>query len=89
VAEAVVEVALIGIGQHRVRLGAFLEVILGRLVAGIPVGMELQRELAVGALDFLIGRRTRHAQHFVIIAFTHERFATLTMAGRSRRSPIR
>ena len=57
VAEAVVHVALVGVGEHRVRLGRFLELVLRLLVAGIAVGMVLERQLAVRALDFL--RRSR------------------------------
>ena len=58
-AEAVVHVPLVGVGEDRVGLGRFLELVFGGLVAGIAVGMELQRQLAVRALDLLIGRRTR------------------------------
>src|SRR5688572_13122004 len=39
VAEAVVHMPLVGIGEHRVRLGRFLELVFGRLVSRIPVGM--------------------------------------------------
>jgi hypothetical protein len=31
--------------------------------------MELQRELAVGALEFDFGDSAGHAQHFVVVAF--------------------
>ena len=86
VAEAVVHVALVGIGQHRVGLGRFLEGILGLLVAGIAVGVVLEGELAVRALDFLIRRGLGDAKHFVVIALAHDR-ATFTIAARSRRSP--
>ena len=50
-AEAVVEVPLVGVGEHRVRLGRLLELFLGGVVAGIAVGVVLQRQLAVRALD--------------------------------------
>ena len=85
-AEAVVHVALVGVGQHRVGLGRFLELVLRLLVAGVAIGVVLQRQLAVGALDFLIGRGLGDAEHFVVVALAHEA-ATLTIAGRSRRSP--
>ncbi len=53
VAEAVVHVPLVGVGEDRVRLGRFLELVFGGLVAGIAVRMVLQRQLAVRALDLL------------------------------------
>ncbi len=53
VTEAVVHVALVGVGEDRVGLGRFLELLFGCLVAGIAIGMVLQRQLAVRALDFL------------------------------------
>src|SRR5690606_23551780 len=37
--EAVVHPPLVGIGQHRIRLGRFLELFLGFLAAGIAVGV--------------------------------------------------
>ena len=85
--EAVVHVPLVRVHEHGVGLGRFLEVVLGRLVAGIAVGVVLQRQLAVRALDLLIGRRTRHAQDLVIVSFAHAALATLTMAGRRSLSP--
>ena len=42
------------VGEHRVGLGRFLELLLGRLVARVAVRVVLQRQLAVGALDFLV-----------------------------------
>ena len=55
-AEAVVHAPLVGVGQDGVRLGRFLELVFGFLVAGIAVGVILQRQLAVRALDLLVGR---------------------------------
>ena len=57
------------------------------MVARIPVRMMLHRELAIGALDLDLGRRLRDAEDFVVVALAHA-FATFTIAGRSRRSPI-
>jgi hypothetical protein len=56
VAEAVVHVTLIRIRENRVRLRGFLEFVFRFLAAGIAVGMVLERELAVRALDLLLGR---------------------------------
>jgi hypothetical protein len=89
VPEAIVHVPLVAVGEHGIRLGRFLEALFRRLVPGVPVGMELQRQFAVRALDLLFGRRALDLEHFVIIAFAHGRLATFTMAGRSSRSPIR
>ena len=69
VTEAVVARALLGIGENRVGFAAFLEALLGRRIVGIAVGMVLQSELAIGALDFLVVGRAADAQHFVVIAF--------------------
>src|SRR5262249_34930828 len=88
VAAAVAEPALCGVGEDGVRLRGFLELFFGRLVARIAIGMEPHRELAIGALDFAIGRRTRDAEHLVVVDLAHDAFATFTMAGRSSRSPI-
>src|SRR5690606_13174415 len=68
VAEAVVAGALLGIAEHGVGLGRFLEALLGFGVARVAVGVVLQRQLAVGALDVLLGRSARNAQDLVVIA---------------------
>ncbi len=87
--EAIVARALVGVGQDRVGLGRFLELLLGGLVAGIAIGVVLQRELAVGALDVLVARVARDAQDGVVVALAHDALATRTSAGRSSRSPSR
>ena len=86
-AEAVVQAPLFRVGQDGIRLRAFFELLFSRFVAWISVRMVFQRELAIRALDLDLGRRTRDAQHFVVVALAHA-FATFTIAGRSRRSPI-
>ena len=58
VAEAVVQAALLGVGEDRVRLRRFLEFVLGRLVARIAIRVVLHRQLAVRALDLDFGRRS-------------------------------
>ena len=69
VAEAIVARALLGVGEHGVGLAAFLEALFGLGIIGIAVGMILQRELAVRALDFLIAGRARDAQNLVVVTF--------------------
>jgi hypothetical protein len=69
VPEAIVGGALLGVGEHGVGLGALLEAFLRVRIIGIAVGMMLQGELAVGALDLLLARGADYTQDFVIIAF--------------------
>ena len=86
-AEAVVEAPLFTVGNHRVRLGALFELLFSQLVAGIAIRMVFQRQLAVRAFDFDLGRGAADAQHLVVVALAHA-FATFTIAGRRSRSPI-
>ena len=53
-AEAVVGGAFVGVGEHGIGFGRFLELLLGFRVAGVAVGVVLHGELAVGAFDLLI-----------------------------------
>src|SRR5262249_10585158 len=53
--EVVVELALFGIGEHLIGLVDVLEARLGVFVAGVDVGVMLARQLAVRALDLLVG----------------------------------
>ena len=87
VAEAIVAGALVAVAEDRVGLGRFLELLFGRLVALVAIGVELQRELAIRALDLLIGGGAGDLEDLVVIALAHDAFATFTSAGRSRRSP--
>ena len=56
VPELVVAGALLRVAQHLVRLGGLLEALLGFLVAGVPVGVALEGDLAVGLLDLVLAR---------------------------------
>jgi hypothetical protein len=81
-AEAVVAGALVGVGEHLVGAGDLLE-LLGRMrVAGVGVGMQLARPLAVGALDLLGRGVPGHPEELVEIS--HD---PVQDAVRSRRSP--
>ena len=91
-AEGVVTAPGLRIGQHVVRLGDFLEPILGSGIF-VDVGMVLAGQLAVGLLDLVLGRGPRHVQNLVEITAISPRsarhqsaLATTTCAGRSRRS---
>src|SRR5580704_11805072 len=69
VAVAVVGGALIGVGEHGIGFAAFLEFFLCVGIVGIAVGMKLQRELAIDALELDLGNRPAHTQNLVVIAF--------------------
>ena len=100
VAEAVVQRPLLAIGEHGVGLGRFLEFLFRLPVAGVAIGMVLQRELAVRALDLLTrstrarrrGPRNSRVCSRVLtsnpaVLDDHSPLATFTIAGRIRRSP--
>src|SRR5271166_3599509 len=91
-AEGVVTAPGLRIGQHVVRLGDFLEPVLGSGIL-VDVGMVLAGQLAVGLLDLVLGRGPRHAQNLVEVTAISPRsarhqspLATTTCAGRSWRS---
>src|SRR5215831_16449465 len=86
VAKAIIGRAFLDVGKHRIGLGAFLEFLLGGVIARIAVRVIFERQFPVGALDFGIGRRPLDAEDLVVVPLAHA-LATLTIAGRSRRSP--
>ena len=69
-AEAVIARALLGVGQDGVGLAAFLEALFGARIVGVSVGVILERQLAIGALDLDVGGRTGDAENLVIVAFS-------------------
>jgi hypothetical protein len=87
-AEPVVPRAFLGVAEHGIRLGGFLEFFFGGGVALIAVRMMLEREFAIGALDVLVACAAGDAQNLVVVLLLHA-FATLTRAGRKRREPSR
>src|SRR5690606_35292318 len=96
VAEAVVARALLLVGKDRIRFGGLLEALFGLCVARIAIGVVLQRELAIRALDFVVGRAALDAQNLVVVTLHGRRHAlvptacaTRTIDGRINRSPIR
>src|SRR5919204_1247288 len=68
VAKLVVDAALLRVGEDFVGLADFFEAHLsvGRLV---DVGVVLARKLAEGALQLVLARVARDAQHFIVITF--------------------
>src|SRR5690606_10027090 len=66
-AVAVVAGALLGVGEHGVRLVDLLEPLLGGLVAGVAVGVVGQRQLPVGGLDGLGVCRALYLEDGVVV----------------------
>ena len=56
----VVYLPFLGIVEHLVGLGEFLEFLLGGLVAGIAIRVMLKGELAIGLLDLILAGIARH-----------------------------
>jgi hypothetical protein len=74
-AELVILGSLVGIAQHIVSLGRFLEFLLGLLVTRILVGVILDGLLAVGFLYFICRGVLRNAKHFIVISFlSHDKY---------------
>ena len=70
-AEAIVERALVAVGEHGIGLGRFLELLLGVVVARVAIGVVLQRQLAIRALDLLVRRLALDAEDLVVVALAH------------------
>ena len=87
VTEAVVARALVAVAEDGVGLGRFLEFLFGASCRPVAIRVELQRELAIRALDFLIGGGAGDLEDLVVVALAHDALATFTSAGRSSRSP--
>ena len=68
VAVAVVRGALLGIAQDAVRLGRFFELLFGLLIVGIPVGMILERQFTIRALQRRVVAVAADTQYFVVVA---------------------
>ena len=69
--ELVVGRTLALIGQNVVGLLRLLELLFGRTVVGIPIGMKLHRLTAVCLLEIRVAGVARHAQHVVVVPFRH------------------
>ena len=73
VSEAVVLRPLVGVGEHGVCLRGLLEVLLGLLVTGVAIGMELHRQLAVRSFDLVLRGAAVYTEHLVVVALAaHE-----------------
>jgi hypothetical protein len=60
--------ALIAIRQHGVRDGELLELLLGRAVTRVAIGVPLERELAVRGLDLTVRRLALDEERVVVVA---------------------
>ena len=60
---------LVGIGQDLIGLPYLLELLLGRLVAGVPVRMVFHCQLPVCFLNVIGAGAFVHAQHLIIVSF--------------------
>lgn len=67
--KAVIGAAFVGIRQNRIGFAALLELFFCVGIVGIAVGVELQRQFAVGAFDFLLAGSTGDPEDLVVIAF--------------------
>jgi hypothetical protein len=71
-AKLVVPGALLGIVEDLVGLGDLLELLLGRLVAGVPIRVVLEGEFSVGLLDRVVVRPAWDAERFVAVALAQD-----------------
>ena len=58
------------VAQHLVGFARLFELLFRGVIAGIAIRMILQRQLAIGALQFLVAGFPRNAQNLVIICFS-------------------
>ena len=92
---AVIRGALVGVAEDVVGLAEFLEPFLGLRVARVLIRVILDRQAAVGFLQFLARGIPGDAEHFVIIAFNsshnvvpvRERWTTRARVNASRSPP--
>ena len=68
VSVAVIDRAPLGVGQDLVGLGRLLELLLGRGVVGVDIGVQFAREHAKSLLDLLLGGIAGDAEHLIGIA---------------------
>jgi hypothetical protein len=73
VAETVIGGALVAVLKHVIGLVDFLELVLAFVVARIAIRVKLHGELAERGLQLGLGAGALNAQHFVVVAFGHQR----------------
>ena len=67
-AEHVVAAAALRVAQRLVGDRDLLEALLGHRIAMTRVGVQLARQLAIGALDLVLGRARSHAEQLVVVS---------------------
>src|ERR1700687_4890700 len=72
-AEAIVLGAALAFGEDLVGLVEFLESLLGFFVAGVAIGMKLNREAPVRLLQFIFTGAAIDAENFIVIALVGRR----------------
>ena len=79
VAIAVIAGPFVGVAQYAIGLGGFLKLLFGAFVVLVFVGMVLESQFAIGALDFLIRGILVNPKDFVIVAFIIQRKSPLSI----------
>src|SRR5262249_48318201 len=75
--EPVVVCPFLCVTQNRVCFSCFLKQFFCFFVTWIAIRMILECKLAIGTLYFLVRRRARHAEDFVVIPFSAQEFIPL------------
>lgn len=84
----IVAFPLFGVAKHLVRLGSFLEPGDRVLVIAVAVGVVLDRQLSVRAIDLCFGSGSRDAKYFVVAGLLgHDQSPFLAGPSRGRCGP--
>src|SRR5215470_18023118 len=92
--EPVITRATFGVREDAVGLVDLLKLLLRRMIAGVAIRVELQRQFTISALQLLLRCAPVDAEGLVIISFAHWfPFASfildaLTLSGRQNKSGI-
>jgi hypothetical protein len=68
--EAVIVRAFLCVAQNGIRFGSFFKFFFGFAITWIAVGVVLERQLAISALDFLLGGAARNTEDVVVVPFS-------------------
>src|SRR5690606_3651699 len=78
----VVQLSLLGVGEHRVRLVYLLEAVFGAGVSWVSVGMMFGGQLTVRAADVLLRGVLADAKYLVVVLELRHRYAPFTRGPR-------
>src|SRR4029078_6992001 len=73
VTELIVTGTLLAVGEDLVSLGCFLELLDGVGVAGVAVGVKIDRQLAISPGNLTVGSVALPPKDFVVVAFGSHR----------------